>query len=336
VFILGIETSCDDTGIAIYHTTRGLLSHALYSQTAMHSDYGGVVPELASRDHIRRVLPLVKQTLSEARLELKNLNAIAYTQGPGLAGALLVGSSFAAALSFALKIPAIGIHHLEGHLLSPLLSTNAPLFPFVALLVSGGHTQLMEVHGVGQYKLLGETVDDAAGEAFDKTAKLLGLSYPGGPAISMLADKFSKSGKASSFILPRPMLHSGNLNFSFSGHKHKITQEVQEEIAYAFQEAVVDVLTQKSIAALTQTGLNQLVVAGGVSANCQLRKNLSKYAEKIGATVFYPSHEFCTDNGAMIALAGAMRLQEKTQLATNSFTVKPRWDLEAHEMLSNE
>ena len=345
MFILGIETSCDDTGIAIYHTTRGLLSHALYSQTAMHSDYGGVVPELASRDHIRRVLPLVKKTLSEAKLELKSLNAIAYTQGPGLAGALLVGSSFAAALSFALKIPAIGIHHLEGHLLSPLLSTTAPLFPFVALLVSGGHTQLMEVHGVGQYKLLGETVDDAAGEAFDKTAKLLGLSYPGGPAISILADKFSKSGKASNFTLPRPMLHSGNLNFSFSGlktavltlsNKHKITQEVQEEIAYAFQEAVVDVLTQKSMAALTETGLSQLVVAGGVSANCQLRKSLSRHAKKIGAAVFYPSHEFCTDNGAMIALAGAMRLQEKAQLATSSFTVKPRWDLEAHEMLSNE
>jgi N6-L-threonylcarbamoyladenine synthase len=203
----------------------------------------------------------------------------------------------------------------------------------------------MEVHGVGQYKLLGETVDDAAGEAFDKTAKLLGLSYPGGPAISILADKFSKSGKTSNFTLPRPMLHSGNLNFSFSGlktavltlsNKHKITQEVQEEIAYAFQEAVVDVLTQKSMAALTETGLSQLVVAGGVSANCQLRKSLSRHAEKIGATVFYPSHEFCTDNGAMIALAGAMRLQEKAQLATSSFTVKPRWDLEAHEMLSNE
>jgi len=345
VFVLGIETSCDDTGIAVYHTTRGLLSHALYSQTAMHSDYGGVVPELASRDHIRRVLPLVKQTLSEAKLELKNLNAIAYTQGPGLAGALLVGSSFAVALSFALKIPAIGVHHLEGHLLSPLLSTAAPLFPFVALLVSGGHTQLMEVYGVGQYRLLGETVDDAAGEAFDKTAKLLGLSYPGGPAISILADKFSKSGKVSNFTFPRPMLHSGNLNFSFSGlktavltlsNKHKITQEIQAEIAYAFQEAAVDVLTQKSMAALTQTGLRQLVVAGGVSANCQLRENLSKHAKEIGATVFYPAHEFCTDNGAMIALAGAMRLQKTKQMATSSFTVKPRWDLEAHEMLSNE
>lgn len=345
MFVLGIETSCDDTGIAIYHTTRGLLSHALYSQTAMHSDYGGVVPELASRDHIRRVLPLVKQTLSAAKLGLKDLNAIAYTQGPGLAGALLVGSSFAAALSFALKIPAIGIHHLEGHLLSPLLSTNAPLFPFVALLVSGGHTQLMEVHGIGQYKLLGETVDDAAGEAFDKTAKLLGLSYPGGPAISKLADKFSKVCKVNNFTFPRPMLHSGNLNFSFSGlktavlslsNKHEITQEVQAEIAHAFQEAVVDVLTQKSMAALTQTGLNQLVVAGGVGANRQLRKNLSKYAKKIGVTVFYPDLEFCTDNGAMIALAGAMRLQKNSQSPTSSFTVRARWNLEEHEMLSNE
>ena len=344
MFVLGIETSCDDTGIAIYHTTRGLLSHALYSQTAMHSDYGGVVPELASRDHIRRVLPLVRQTISAAKLELRDLDAIAYTQGPGLAGALLVGSSFATALSFALEIPAIGIHHLEGHLLSPLLSTTAPLFPFVALLVSGGHTQLMEVHDVGQYKLLGETVDDAAGEAFDKTAKLLGLRYPGGPEISKLADKFSKAGKVSNFILPRPMLHSGNLNFSFSGlktavlslsNKNEITQEVQAEIAYAFQEAVVDVLTQKSMAALTQTGLNQLVVAGGVGANSQLRKNLAKHAKKIGATVFYPDIEFCTDNGAMIALAGAMRLQENNQI-TSSFTIRPRWNLEAHKILSDE
>ena len=345
MFILGIETSCDDTGIAIYHTTRGLLSHALYSQTAMHSEYGGVVPELASRDHIRRVLPLVKQTLNTAKLELKDLNAVAYTKGPGLAGALLVGSSFAAALSFALKVPAIGIHHLEGHLLSPLLSTNAPLFPFVALLVSGGHTQLMEVRGIGQYKLLGETVDDAAGEAFDKTAKLLGLNYPGGPAISKLADKFSKTCKACNFKLPRPMLHSGDLNFSFSGlktavlslsNKHEITQEVQAEIAYVFQEAVVDVLTQKSMAALLQTGLNQLVVAGGVGANHQLRENLSKHAKEQGFTVFYPDLKFCTDNGAMIALAGAMRLQNNNQSMTSSFTVRARWDLETHAIPSNE
>ncbi len=340
MFVLGIETSCDDTGIAIFHTERGLLSHALYSQTELHSKYGGVVPELASRDHIRRVLPLVKQTLEIAKLSLKDLNAIAYTQGPGLAGALLVGSSFAAALSFALKIPALGIHHLEGHLLSPLLSPTAPTFPFIALLVSGGHTQLMEVHGVGQYKLLGETVDDAAGEAFDKTAKLLGLGYPGGPALSKLANEFSKSGKICSLKLPRPMLHSGDYNFSFSGlktavltliNKKEITSQTQAEIAFAFQEAVVDVLTKKSLAALTETNLTQLVVAGGVGANGQLRTFLSRSAKEIGVTVFYPSLEFCTDNGAMIALAGAMRLKKsisKSQPLINSFTVKPRWNLE--------
>jgi len=348
VFVLGIETSCDDTGIAIYQTKRGLLSHALYSQTKMHSEYGGVVPELASRDHIRRVLPLVKQTLAAAKLDLKDLNAIAYTQGPGLAGSLLVGSSFAVALSFALKIPALGIHHLEGHLLSPLLSATAPVFPFVALLVSGGHTQLLKVNGVGQYKLLGETVDDAVGEAFDKTAKLLGLGYPGGPALSKLADEFSKSGKASHFKLPRPMLHSGDFNFSFSGlktavlslsNKHEITRQTQAEIAFAFQEAVVDVLTKKSLAALIQTGFTQLVVAGGVSANRQLRESLSRSAKKMGATVFYPNLEFCMDNGAMIALAGAMRLQKsisRNQPLVNNFTVRPRWDMETQETPPNK
>ncbi len=314
----------------------------------MHGEYGGVVPELASRDHIRRVLPLVKQTLAEAKLGLKDLNAIAYTQGPGLAGALLVGSSFAAALSFALKIPALGIHHLEGHILSPLLSTTAPVFPFVALLVSGGHTQLMEVNGVGQYKLLGETVDDAAGEAFDKTAKLLGLGYPGGPALSKLADEFSKSGKVCNFKLPRPMLHSGDFNFSFSGlktavltlsNKNEITRQTQAEIAFAFQEAVVDVLTKKSLAALIQTGFTQLVVAGGVGANRQLRENLSRCAKIMGVTVLYPSLEFCTDYGAMIALAGAMRLQKsmnKNQPLINSFTVRARWDLETQETPPNK
>ena len=348
MFVLGIETSCDDTGIAIYHTKRGLLSHTLYSQTEMHSEYGGVVPELASRDHIRRVLPLVKQTLAAAKLDLKDLNAIAYTQGPGLAGALLVGSSFAAALSFALKIPALGVHHLEGHLLSPLLSATAPVFPFVALLISGGHTQLMKVNGIGQYKLLGETVDDAVGEAFDKTAKLLGLGYPGGPALSKLADEFSKSGKTSHFKLPRPMLNSGDFNFSFSGlktavlslsNKHEITRQTQAEIAFAFQEAVVDILTKKSLAALIQTGFTQLVVAGGVGANRQLRENLSRCAKKMGVTVFYPNLEFCTDNGAMIALAGAMRLQEslgRNQPLVNSFTVRARWDLQTQETPPNK
>lgn len=339
MLVLGIETSCDETGIALFDTTRGLLSHTLYSQIEMHSEYGGVVPELASRDHIRRVLPLIKQTLSAAKCQLQQINAIAYTQGPGLAGALLVGASIGAALSFALRIPALGIHHLEGHLLSPLLSKPAPSFPFIALLVSGGHTQLMQVNAVGQYKLLGETVDDAAGEAFDKTAKLLGLGYPGGAALSKLA----RQGRSGRFKLPRPMLNSRDLNFSFSGlktavltliNKQEITQQICADIALAFQEAIVEVLTAKSLAALSQTGLTQLVVAGGVGANDQLRQNLSKKAASIGATVFYPKLEFCTDNGAMIAFAGAMRLQAtpgKVWQPASSFTVNARWNLEMFE-----
>ncbi|PSJ16302.1 tRNA (adenosine(37)-N6)-threonylcarbamoyltransferase complex transferase subunit TsaD [Nitrosomonas supralitoralis] len=340
MLVLGIETSCDETGIALYDTDRGLLGHALYSQVEMHNEYGGVVPELASRDHIRRVLPLIKQTLAVANCDLHQVNAIAYTQGPGLAGALLVGASIGAAMSFALQIPALGIHHLEGHLLSPLLSTPAPSFPFIALLVSGGHTQLMQVDAVGQYRLLGETVDDAAGEAFDKTAKLLGLGYPGGAALSKLA----RRGQPGQFKLPRPMLNSGDLNFSFSGlktavltliNKQDSTDQIRADIALAFQEAVVQVLTEKSLAALSQSGLTQLVVAGGVGANEQLRKNLSYKAGLIGATVFYPELEFCTDNGAMIAFAGAMRLQampKKNLQSASSFTVKARWDLEMLEM----
>jgi N6-L-threonylcarbamoyladenine synthase len=336
MLVLGIETSCDETGIALFDTELGLLSHTLYSQIAMHSEYGGVVPELASRDHIRRVLPLIKQALLAAHRQLNEIDAIAYTQGPGLAGALLVGASIGAAMSFALKIPALGIHHLEGHLLSPLLSTPAPDFPFIALLVSGGHTQLMQVDAVGQYKLLGETVDDAAGEAFDKTAKLLGLGYPGGAALSKLA----RQGRPGQFKLPRPMLNSGDLNFSFSGlktavltliNKQEITQQICADIALAFQDAVVDVLSEKSLAALAQTGLTQLVVAGGVGANEQLRRNLSEKAALKGATVFYPELEFCTDNGAMIAFAGAMRLQtvaDKTWQPASSFTVNARWNLE--------
>lgn len=336
MLVLGIETSCDETGIALFDTKRGLLSHMLYSQIEMHSEYGGVVPELASRDHIRRVLPLIKETLLAAKCKLHEINAIAYTQGPGLAGALLVGASIGAALSFALKIPALGIHHLEGHLLSPLLSTPAPNFPFVALLVSGGHTQLMQVDAIGHYKLLGETVDDAAGEAFDKTAKLLGLGYPGGAALSKLAQQ----GRAGRFKLPRPMLNSGDLNFSFSGlktavltliNKQEITQQVSADIALAFQEAIVEVLTEKSLTALSRTGLTQLVVAGGVGANDQLRQNLSSKASAKGAAVFYPELEFCTDNGAMIAFAGAMRLQaspDKTWQPASSFTVNARWNLE--------
>ncbi|MDH5479360.1 MAG: tRNA (adenosine(37)-N6)-threonylcarbamoyltransferase complex transferase subunit TsaD [Nitrosomonas sp.] len=336
MIVLGIETSCDETGIALYDTQHGLLSHTLHSQIKMHSEYGGVVPELASRDHIRRILPLIKQTLATAECTLQDIDGLAYTQGPGLAGALLVGASVGAALSFALKIPALGIHHLEGHLLSPLLSTPAPCFPFVALLVSGGHTQLMQVNGVGHYKLLGETVDDAAGEAFDKTAKLLGLGYPGGAALSKLAYQ----GQPGRFKLPRPMLNSGDLNFSFSGlktavltlvNKQEITQQTRADIALAFQEAVVEVLTEKALSALSQTGFTQLVIAGGVGANKQLREYLTDMVTAKGSTVFYPELEFCTDNGAMIAFAGAMRLRAskyKDHQPANSFTVKARWDLE--------
>ena len=303
-----------------------------------------MVPELASRDHIRRVLPLIRKTLAESGQTLQDLDAIAYTRGPGLAGALLVGASVAAALGFALEVPVIGIHHLEGHLLSPLLSTPSPTFPFVALLVSGGHTQLMEVKSLGQYRLLGETLDDAAGEAFDKTAKLLGLGYPGGPALSKLADEFSHFSRSNHFHLPRPMLHSGDLNFSFSGlktavltliNKNELTPQIRGAIAFAFQEAVVDVLIGKSLAALEKTGLTQLVVAGGVGANRQLRTRLSQQADRVGAHVYYPQLEFCTDNGAMIAYAGALRLEgEKSPARGNDedgFSIKARWELEILE-----
>lgn len=335
MIVLGIETSCDETGIALYHTKQGLIGHALYSQVEMHCEYGGVVPELASRDHIRRVLPLIKQTLKQADVPLQAIGAIAYTQGPGLAGALLTGASIGTALAFALEIPVLKIHHLEGHLLSPLLSKPAPNFPFVALLVSGGHTQLMQVDGIGKYRLLGETVDDAAGEAFDKTAKLLGLGYPGGQSLAKLAT----SGQAGQFKLPRPMLRSGDLNFSFSGlktavatliNKHEPTAQTHADIALAFEDAVTDVLVEKSLSALRVTGLQQLVVAGGVGANSRLRQKLLHHTTLIGATVFFPELEFCTDNGAMIALAGALRLQYISDSSTtaDSFTVKARWNLE--------
>lgn len=332
MLVLGIETSCDESGIALYHTERGLLAHALYSQVAMHAEYGGVVPELASRDHIRRVLPLIQQTLKEANQTLQDVEAIAYTQGPGLSGALLVGASIGAALAFTLNIPALGIHHLEGHLLSPLLSDTPPVFPFVALLVSGGHTQLMQVSNIGEYALLGETLDDAAGEAFDKTAKLLGLGYPGGPAVSELA----RQGNPARFKLPRPMLNSGDLNFSFSGlktavltmvNKQDLDQQTRADIALAFQEAMVEVLVTKSLSAMKTAGLKQLVVAGGVGANRQLREQLSSRAQKMGVRVFYPELEFCTDNGAMIAFAGAMRLKHAPP-GDLSFTVKPRWEMD--------
>ena len=396
---LGIESSCDETGIALYHSERGLLAHTLHTQMAMHSEYGGVVPELASRDHVRRVLPLIRATLQQADCQLSDVTAIAYTQGPGLSGALLVGASAACSLAYALDIPALGIHHLEGHLLSPLLSDPAPEFPFVALLVSGGHTQLMRVDGVGHYTLLGETLDDAAGEAFDKSAKLLGLGYPGGPELAKLASR----GQAGKFTLPRPMQHSGDLDFSFSGLKtavltlvkqqacfplpnpldettshstklpetaaktlvsppagagakipspqsspasgrgderekqlsiseslreFQIFDQTRADIAHATQQAIVDVLASKSLAALKQTGLKQLVVAGGVGANRHLRAQLNEAASKNGFRVFYPDLEFCTDNGAMIAFAGALRLAQQEGKKDYRFNVKPRWDLQ--------
>ncbi len=337
MIVLGIETSCDESGVALYSTDGGLLGHRLHSQVAMHADYGGVVPELASRDHVRRVLPLTNALLADCGLTLRDLNAIAYTQGPGLAGALLVGASIAHGLAYALDIPAIGIHHLEGHLLSPLLADPAPAFPFVALLVSGGHTQLMHVGGVGDYQLLGETLDDAAGEAFDKTAKLLGLGYPGGPEIARLA----AHGKAGKFRLPRPMLNSGDFNFSFSGLKTAVLTTVRgktlsaadkADLAAEFQAAAVDVLVAKACTALEKTKLNQLVIAGGVGANQQLRTQLTAKAATMGCRVFYPPLALCTDNGAMIALAGALRLaagRASTAQSTRAFTVRPRWDLES-------
>jgi len=338
MLVLGVESSCDETGVALYDSARGpssslrtgLLAHALYSQIAMHNDYGGVVPELASRDHIRRVLPLTRQVLAESGRSLADIDGIAYTQGPGLAGALLVGAGMARALAYALDVPAIGVHHLEGHMLSPLISDTPPEFPFVALLVSGGHTQLMLVSGVGRYVLLGETLDDAAGEAFDKTAQLLGLGYPGGPALSKLA----ATGDAGRFSLPRPMLNSGDFDFSFSGLKTAVLTLVRKEgleqaadIAAAFQAAAVEVLVSKSLAACAHSGATRLVVAGGVGANAHLRERLTREALARGVDVFYPKLEFCTDNGAMIAYAGAQRLAAQAQATDLAFAVRPRWDL---------
>ncbi|MBI2294937.1 MAG: tRNA (adenosine(37)-N6)-threonylcarbamoyltransferase complex transferase subunit TsaD [Betaproteobacteria bacterium] len=338
MLVLGIETSCDETGVAFYHGSRGLLGHALYSQVRLHAPYGGVVPELASRDHVRRVLPLARGLLDEGGCTLKDVSAVAYTEGPGLAGALLVGAAVAHGLGYALGIPALGVHHMEAHLLSPLLSEPAPRFPFIALLVSGGHTQLVRVGGVGRYELLGETVDDAAGEAFDKTAKLLGLGYPGGPALARLAEQ----GHAGKFRLPRPMIASGDLNFSFSGLKTAALTAIREraldrsaraDLAAEIEAAIVEVLAAKALAALEETGLNQLVVAGGVGANQSLRSRLARAAPERGYAVFYPKLEFCTDNGAMIALAGALRLERDSGLGARDswktgFTVRPRWDLE--------
>ena len=333
MLVLGFESSCDETGVALYDQERGLLAHALHSQVAMHRDYGGVVPELASRDHVRRLVPLLRKALSDSGRSLGEVGAIAYTQGPGLAGALLVGSAFAEALALGLGVPTVPVHHLEGHLLSPLLSSRPPVFPFVALLVSGGHTQLMRVTGVGQYELLGETLDDAAGEAFDKTAKLLGLGYPGGPALAVLAEQ----GVPGAVKLPRPMLNSGDLMFSFSGLKtavltrvreHELTEQERADVARGFQDAIVEVLVKKSLTALKTTGLQQLVVAGGVGANAELRRQLDLRAARRGLTVYYPELEFCTDNGAMIALAGAMRLATGSPAKpAGGFAVRPRWPL---------
>ena len=339
MIVLGVESSCDETGLALYDTERGLLAHALHSQVAMHEEYGGVVPELASRDHVKRAIPLLEKILSDSGLAITAIDAIAYTQGPGLAGALLVGASIANGLALALGKAVLGVHHLEGHLLSPMLSKNAPEFPFVALLVSGGHTQLMRVDGVGEYTLLGETLDDAAGEAFDKSAKLLGLGYPGGPAISRLAEH----GDPSVYALPRPMLHSKNLDFSFSGlktavltlvknHPGELNENDKANIARSFVEAIVDVLVAKCQTALKETKLKRLVIAGGVGANAQLRAALNSAASKKHFQVFYPELELCTDNGAMIAFAGALRLQRNPNAASYDygFTVKPRWPL--HEL----
>lgn len=334
VLVLGIETSCDETGVALYDTEAGLLGHVLHSQVALHAEYGGVVPELASRDHIRRLLPLIEELLGRAGCGLPDVDGIAYTAGPGLAGALLVGASVAESLALGLDIPTVPVHHLEGHLLSPMLSATPPVFPFVALLVSGGHTQLMRVAGVGDYRLLGETVDDAAGEAFDKTAKLLGLGYPGGPILAALAE----TGRAGRFALPRPMLHSGDFNFSFSGLKTAVltvvsspdfSAEDHADLAADFQQAAVEVLVTKSAAAVKHCGLDQLVVAGGVGANKLLRQELNARGARRGFRVFYPEFELCTDNGAMIAFAGALRLAAgKCEPTHGKFVVRPRWDLQ--------
>ncbi|BDX22125.1 tRNA N6-adenosine threonylcarbamoyltransferase [Polynucleobacter sp. TUM22923] len=357
MIVLGIETSCDETGLALYDTTpwengapahQGILGQALHTQMAMHREYGGVVPELASRDHIRRVLPLLEETLKQAQCQLSAIHAVAYTQGPGLAGALLVGSTFAKSLAQGLRLPTIGIHHLEGHLLSPLLGESAPQFPFIALLVSGGHTQLMLVSGVGKYQLLGETLDDAAGEAFDKTAKLLGLDYPGGAAISALAEK----GQSGRFELPKPMLHSKDLDFSFSGLKTAVLTQVKKfeasggatdqsalasfhaDLARSFVDSLVAVLVSKSEKALKQTGCKHLVLAGGVGANKQLRSALTISGKKNHFEVHYPPIELCTDNGVMIAFAGALRMLESNNGSTTSgaFDIKPRWNLASNNL----
>ena len=327
---LGIESSCDETGIGLYSSDQGLIAHQLFSQVEMHAEYGGVVPELASRDHIQRTIPLIKAVLSEAKLQLSDINGIAYTAGPGLAGALLVGSSVAKSLAWSLNIPALAVHHMEGHLLAPLLEETQPQFPFVALLVSGGHTLLVDVKGIGDYKILGESLDDAVGEAFDKTAKILGLGYPGGPALAVLAEQ----GDETQFKFPRPMTDRPGLDFSFSGLKTFARNtfakhpEQKADIAKAFEVAATQTLMIKCRRALEQTHYSTLVVAGGVSANQSLRQVLDAMGKKLDVEVFYPRQEFCTDNGAMIALAGHLRLVKGQVSAGNEITIKPRWSLE--------
>ena len=331
MLILGIETSCDETGVAIYDSEKGLLGHKLYSQIKLHAKYGGVVPELASRDHINYIIPLINDLLKDCKINIQNIEAIAYTSGPGLSGALLVGSSVAESLACALGIRSIPIHHLEGHLLAPMLEDRKPKFPFIALLVSGGHSQLIHVKELGSYKIIGDTLDDAAGEAFDKTAQLLGLGYPGGAALSKLAEKGLKN-----FDLPRPLLHSNGLDFSFSGLKtavlylvrkqKKLTKEIKADIAYAFEDSITDVLVKKTIQALKQEGLKRVIISGGVGANKTLREKIITECNQNEFEYFFPDLTFCTDNGAMIALAGSLRLNMRPK-ENYSFSVKPRWKL---------
>lgn len=336
MLVLGIETSCDETGVALYDTQRGLLADALYSQVELHERYGGVVPELASRDHLRKLTPLIKQVFAEADVALQDLEGIAYTAGPGLIGALMTGASLARSLAFALGIPALGVHHMEGHLLAPLLDQTPPEFPFVALLVSGGHTQLIRVDALGEYKLLGESLDDAAGEAFDKTAKMMGLGYPGGPRLAKLAEQ----GTQGRFRFPRPMTDRPGLDFSFSGLKTAtltcvnrlkkeavLDDQAMADVAWAFQDAVVDTLVIKCKRALKQTGMKRLVIAGGVSANQHLREQLEKNLQGMGGQVYYPSLAYCTDNGAMIAFAGAQRLAAGQSDGATPAALRPRWPL---------
>jgi N6-L-threonylcarbamoyladenine synthase len=329
MLVLGLETSCDETGLALFDSEKGLLGQVLHSQIALHAEYGGVVPELASRDHVRKMIPLLEALLAQTQLKKSDINAIAFTRGPGLMGALMTGALFGRTLAFSLGIPAIGVHHMEGHLLAPLLSDRPPEFPFVALLVSGGHTQLMAAYGIGQYELLGESIDDAAGEAFDKVAKMMGLPYPGGPNIAKIAEL----GDSQSFTLPRPMLHQG-LDFSFSGMKTAVLNQYKKvegqgreaDLAASFQEAMVDTLVKKCLRALKQTGLQRLVIAGGVSANQALRLRLEQELKRMGATVYYAEPALCTDNGAMIAFAGWQRLTAG-QCDDLSVTTTPRWPM---------